>query len=115
MPTSCTLSPLGMIPNTFEPLSPPPTTTAPPGSWTKVWQSCVMFEPETFVVTHVLVTLPWVQPVVRPTLLTVFPMAKLDVVLSCDVTVNSPVTSRLPLFGPEVFEITPRNEPTLEL
>src|SRR5688500_7620673 len=98
MPTSCTLSPLVMR-KTGEPLSPDPTTPAPPGLLTKVWQSCAMFEPDTAVCTQVRVTSPCVQPVVRPTLFTTVPSAKLVVVLSCDDTVNTPPTVSEPLLA----------------
>src|SRR6266540_857727 len=54
---------------TGEPLSPAPTI------WTEfstiVWQIWLIFVPETLTVTHVMVTWPCVQPVVRPTLLIV--------------------------------------------
>src|SRR5215203_4983255 len=78
MPTSCTLLVLVMR-KTLEPLSPPLTTVAPFGSCTNVWQMSCTVLPETFVVTHVLVTLPCVHPVVRPTLFTTVPMGKDEV------------------------------------
>src|SRR5688572_9208223 len=112
IPTSCTLSPLVMR-KTGEPLSPEPTTTAPPGLLTNVWQSCAMFEPETAVCTQVRVTSPCVQPVVRPTLFTTVPSAKLVVELSCDVIVKTPPTVRLPLFAPVVLRMSPRFDATL--
>src|SRR5206468_1589216 len=59
---------------TGEPLSPAPTI------WTEfstiVWQIWVIFDPETLTVAHVAVTVPCVQPVVRPTLLMVSPIEK---------------------------------------
>src|SRR5688500_18342739 len=98
IPTSSTLSPLVMR-KTGEPLSPEPTTTAPPGLLTNVWQSCAMFEPDTPVCTQVRVTSPCVHPVVRPTLFTTVPSAKLVVKLSCDETVNTPATVSEPLLA----------------
>src|SRR5688572_31999055 len=106
MPTSCTLSPL-VIRKTGEPLSPLPTTTAPLGLLTKVWQSCAMLEPCTPVCTQVRVTSPCVQPVVRPTLFTTVPRAKLVVALSCDVIVKTPPTVSEPLLAPVVLRISP--------
>src|SRR5687767_15685224 len=88
MPTSCTASPLVMR-KAGEPLSPEPTTVAPPEFATNVWHSCATFEPETAVCTQVRVTEPCVQPVVRPTLFTTVPRAKLEVVLSCEVIVKT--------------------------
>src|SRR5688572_9732087 len=55
---------------TLEPLSPPPTTIAPPGLLTKVWQKRKTDDAKTPVCTHVRVTSPCVQPVVRPILFT---------------------------------------------
>src|SRR5690606_38194572 len=64
MPSSVTLLPLPDQANTGEPLSPPPTP-----AFTKLWQSCTMLVPLTPTLTHVLVMVPKVQPVVRPILL----------------------------------------------
>src|SRR5690606_3759231 len=107
IPTSVALLPLVMR-KTGDPLSPPPTP-----AFTKVWHSCVMFVPETFVFTQVFVTCPCVQPVVRPTLFTTRPIGKFVVLLSCAVTVKVPETVRLPLLGPVVLAITPRLDGTL--
>src|SRR5574341_414820 len=111
IPTNSTLLP-PVVRNTSEPLSPPWTITAPLGACTSAWQSCVILEPETLTLTQLPETVPWVQPVVRPTLLIVSPMAKFGVASYCDVTEKEPVTVRLPLFGPDVAAITPREEPT---
>src|ERR671914_2651159 len=98
---------------TPEPLSPAPTTRAPAGFTTNVWQSCAMFEAKTAVCTHVRVTSPCVHPVVRPTLLTSVPIAKLVVALSCDTIVKTPSTVTLPVLTPVVFRISPWFEATL--
>ena len=55
----------------------------------------------TLTLTQVLVTGPWLQPVVRPTLFTVRPIVKLDDAAS-DVTVQFPTMVRLVML---VFEV----------
>src|SRR5881409_772335 len=97
MPSSVAFEPPAN-PKTSEPLSPGPTP-----AFTKVWHSCTMFVPDTPVFTHVALTVPWVHPVVRPTLLTTSPTT----------AVPSPVTAKVPLmvsdpsFGPLVWAMPP--------
>ena len=62
-----------------------------------------MLEPDTPVLTHVLLTPPWVQPVVRPTLLAVWP----TMAVPSPVMVNAPAISSEPLFAPVVLAIAP--------
>src|SRR5262245_22302558 len=100
MPWSCTLVP-EVTAKTSEPLSPPPTPAA-----TKFWHSSTMRLPDTPVLTHFWVTWPAVQPVVRPTLLTVAPTAT-ALVASSLVIVKLPVTVSEPLFGADVAAIRP--------
>src|ERR1043166_1769333 len=96
MPTSLTLV-LPLPPVTWnipEPLSPPPTIFWPLP--TQVWQSCTILVPETPVLTQVLVTVPSVHPVVRPTLSTGAPTGTLPptVPSSTAVMVKLPTMSR---------------------
>src|SRR6266511_900849 len=63
-----------------------------------------MLLPVTPLFTQVLVTLPCVQPVVRPTLLTTSLTTAAGLLL---VMVNAPVIVREPLFGPLVFSMPP--------
>ena len=58
-----------------------------------------MLVPETTTLTHLLVTMPEVQPVVRPTSLTVAPTA-MPLLVSLLVTVKLPSISREPLLAP---------------
>jgi hypothetical protein len=106
-PTS--VAPLAPPVHTLEPLSPAPTTAAPPGLLTKVWQKRRTCEPWTLVFTHVRSTRPCVQPVVRPILFTVAPT---DAPAACAVIATEPAIVRLPLFGPDVAAIEPRVEAT---
>src|SRR5687768_12297299 len=106
MPSSLTLS-RPRSENTPDPLSPPPTTAAPAGLLTNVWQSSTVLDPKTPVCTQLRVTSPCVHPVVRPTLLTTVPSAKLVVKLSCDETVNTPATVSEPLLAPVVLRMSP--------
>src|SRR5204863_126559 len=70
---------------------------------TKFWHSCTMFVPDTPVLTQVLVMTPWVQPVVRPTLLATSPT-----ISPPSATIeNAPVISSDPLFGPLVWAMPP--------
>ena len=84
MPSRVTFVPLVMA-KTGEPLSPEPTVAL-----TKSWHSWVMLVPLTLVLAHTSVTAPCDQPVVRPTLFTVWPVASPSSVME-----NSPVIVRL--------------------
>src|SRR6266576_3150169 len=86
-------TPVPISRNTSEPESPAPTPAL-----TKFWHSCTMFVPDTPVLTQVLVMTPWVQPVVRPTLLATSPT-----ISPPSATIeNVPIISSEPLFGPLV-------------
>ncbi len=62
-----------------------------------------MLVPVTPVLTHVRVTVPCVQPVVRPTLFAISPTEAAPSPLMA----NSPAISSEPLFAPVVFAIPP--------
>src|SRR3990170_4050497 len=104
IPIRVTLVPL-VIRNTCDPLS-PASTIAAELFVTRVWHRSWTFEPKTLTVTHVFVTVPAVQPVVLPTLLTV-PLKLVDE-LSCPVMENAPSTVSEPVFTPVVLAMTPR-------
>src|SRR5712691_13333511 len=98
MPSSRTLEP-PVTPKTSEPESPAPTPAL-----TKVWHSWTIFVPDTPVLTQVLVTVPCVHPVVRPTLFATSPTtASASLVIEKDPTMSS-----VPVLGPLVWAIPPR-------
>src|SRR5215212_1959050 len=111
IPTRVTLSP-EVILNTGEPLSPEPTMFAELFV-TSVWQISWTLEPDTFTVMHVPLTVPAVQPVVRPTLLIV-PL-KLVFASSCAVIVKFPATVSEPVLRPSVFAMMPLLDAVVEL
>src|SRR5688572_31149784 len=69
---------------------------------THVWHNSTILLPDTPVFVQVRVTLPWPQPVVRPTLLT-SPL----VAVPSPVMVNVPTTSSEPVFGAAVLAMVP--------
>ena len=89
--------------NTGDPLSPAPTI------WTVFctisWHNNTMFDPETPTFTQLFVTVPSVQPVVRPTLSSVWPTVAFPAASA--VIVNEPAMSRDPLFAPVVCAMPP--------
>src|SRR6266705_3536532 len=97
-PSSVALPPASA--NTSEPESPAPTPAL-----TNVWHSWTMFEPNTPVLTQVFVTVPCVQPVVRPILLTTAPTGAAP----SAVTGIVPVIVSDPLFGPLVWAMPKLN------
>jgi len=98
MPTRVTL----LLPlNTGPPLSPERTRAE-----TRFWQSCMISLPVTSMFTHVFVTLPVVQPEVRPT----FPVVWPTEARPSAVMLKLPLIVTEPLLGPVVYAIFPRLE-----
>src|SRR5467141_2350754 len=104
MPRNWTSLP-DVIAKTGDPLSPAPT---PALTWS--WQRSALRDPRTRMSTHVAVTWPWVQPVVRPTLFTTCPTRD-----GPSLTMrNAPEIVRDPPFAAVVFAMNPWSAVTPE-